>query len=135
MADGLIFEDSVQLAIKTIRQTQHSRLNMEPFQIHSGRKRRTALTNLIGKPECLLSYWKRTSTNYISAQPTELQVFTINDSDGEMADCLVLNATSKRGLSVSPSFKSINFTKRKMNLFQGNVDLKPTKFINCNKRN
>ena len=52
MADGLKFEDSVQLAIKTIRQTPHSRLNKTPFQMHLGRKPRTALTNLIGKPEC-----------------------------------------------------------------------------------
>ena len=52
-ADGLKFEDSVQIAIKTIRQTPHSRLNMTPFQMHLGRKPRTALINLIGKPECL----------------------------------------------------------------------------------
>ena len=38
MADGFIFEDSVQLAIKTIRQTPHSRLNMTPIQMHLGRK-------------------------------------------------------------------------------------------------
>ena len=105
MADGLIFEDSVQLAIKTIRQTPHSRLNMTPFQMHLGRRPRTALTNLIGKPECLLSIWKRTLTNYISSQPTELQVVTINDSDGEMADHLVLNDTRERGRSVSQNFK------------------------------
>ena len=65
MADGLTIEDSVQLAIKTIRQTPHSRINMTPFQMHLGRRPRTALTNLIGKPECLLSNWKRTITNYI----------------------------------------------------------------------
>ena len=46
MADGLILEDSVQLAIKTIRQTPRSRLNMTPFQMHLGRKPRTALKNL-----------------------------------------------------------------------------------------
>ena len=105
MADGLTFEDSVQLAIKTIRQTPHSRLNMTPFQMHLGRKPRTALTNLIGKPECLLSNWKKTSNNCISAQPTELQVFAINDSDGQMADYLVLNDTRKRSRSVSRNFK------------------------------
>ena len=55
LADGLKFEDSVELAVKTIRQTPHSRLNMTPFQMHLGRKPRTALTNLTGKPECLLS--------------------------------------------------------------------------------
>ena len=66
MTDGLKFEDSVQLAIKTIRQTPHSRLNTTPFQMHLGRKPRTAL---VGKPECLLSNWKRTLINYISAQP------------------------------------------------------------------
>ena len=106
MADGLTFEDSVQLAIKTIRQTPLSRLNMTPFRMHLGRRPRTALTTLIGKPECLLSNWKRTLTNYISAQPTELQVVTINDSDGEMADYLVLDDTRKRGRSVSRNFKS-----------------------------
>ena len=40
MADGLIFEESVNLAIKTIRQTPHSKLNMMPFQMHFGRKPR-----------------------------------------------------------------------------------------------
>ena len=55
MADSLTFEESIQLAIKTIRQTPHSRLKMTPFQMHFGRKPRTALTNLIGKPDCLLS--------------------------------------------------------------------------------
>ena len=112
MADGLKFEDSVQLAIKTIRQTPHSRLNMTPFQMHLGRKPRTALTNLIGKPECLLSNWKRTLTNYISAQPTELQVVTINDSEGEMADYMVLNDTRKRGRSVSRNFKKYQFYEK-----------------------
>ena len=46
MADGLIFEGSVNLAIKTIRQTHHSKLNMTPFQMQFGRKPRTAITNL-----------------------------------------------------------------------------------------
>ena len=113
MADGLPFEDSVQLAIRTIRQTPHSRLKMTPFQMHSGRRPRTALSNLIDKPECLLSNWKRTPTNYISAQPTELQVVTINDSDGEMADYLVLNETRKRGRSVSRDFKKYQFYEKK----------------------
>ena len=56
MTDGLIFDDSVQLAIKTFRQTPHSKLNMTLFQMHFGRKPGTAITNLIGNPECLLSY-------------------------------------------------------------------------------
>ena len=112
MADGLIFEESGQLEIKTIKQTPHSRLNMTPFQMHLGRKPRTALTSLIGKPECLLSNWKRTLTNYISAQLTELQVVTSNDSDGEMADCLVLNGTRKRGRTVSRDFKKYQFFEK-----------------------
>ena len=112
MADGLKFEDSVQLAIKMIIQTPHSRLNMTPFQMHLGRKPRTALTNLIGKPECLLSNWKRTLTNYISAQLTELQVVTINDSEGEMADYMLLNDTRKRGRSVSRNFKKHQFYEK-----------------------
>ena len=128
MADGLKFEDSVQLAIKTIRQTPHSRLNMTPFQMHLGRKPRTVLTNLIGKPECLLSSWKRTITNYISAQPTELQVVTINDSEGEMADYMVLNDTRKRGRSVSRNFKMYRFMKRRINPIQWNVVSKQTNF-------
>ena len=112
MADVLTFEESVQLAIKTIRQTPHSRLKMTPFQMHLGRKQRTALTNLIDKPECLLSKWRRTLTNYISAQPTELQVVTINDAEGEMADYLVFNETKKKGRSVSQDFKNYQFYEK-----------------------
>ena len=55
MTDGFTFEEGVQLAIKTLRQTPHTRLNMTPFQMHYGRKPRTAITNLIGQPQCLLS--------------------------------------------------------------------------------
>ena len=112
MADGLIFEDNVQLPIKTIRQMPHSRLKMTPFQMHLGRKPCTALTNLIGKPECLLSNWKRTLTTYISAQPAELQVFTIYDSEGEMVDYLVLNHIKKRGRSVSQDFRKYQFHEK-----------------------
>ena len=115
MADSSTFGESVQLAIKTIRQTPHSRLKMTPFQMHLGRKPRTALTNLIDKPECLLSNWRRTLTNYISAQPTELQVVTINDAEGEMADYLVLNETKKKGRSLSQDLKTTNFMKRRIN--------------------
>ena len=82
---------------------------MTPFRMHLGRRPRTALTYLIGKPECLLSNWKRTITNYISAQPTELQVVTINDTDDEMADYLVLNHLGKMGRSVSWNFKKYQF--------------------------
>ena len=85
---------------------------MTPFQMNLGRKPRTALTNLIGKPECLLSNWKRTLTNYKSAQPTELQVVTINYSDGEMADYLVFNETRKRGRTVSRDFKKYQFYEK-----------------------
>ena len=113
MVDGLTFEDSVQLAIRSIRQTPHSRLKMTPFQMHLGRRPRTALANLIDKPECLLSNWKKKLTNYISVQPTELQVVTINDSDGEMADYLVLNDTRKRSRSVvSRGFKNYQFYEK-----------------------
>ena len=112
MTDGLTFEDSAQLAIKTLRQTPHTKLKMTPFQMHYGRKPRTAITNLSGQPQCLLSNWKKTPTNYISAQPTELQVFTINDSEGEMADYLILNDTRKRARSVRPDFKQYQFFEK-----------------------
>ena len=85
---------------------------MTPFQMHLGREPRTALTNLVGKPECLLSNWKKTLTNFISAQPTELQVFTINDSEGGMADYKVLNDNRKRGRPVSRSFETYQFYEK-----------------------
>ena len=129
MGDGLTFEDSVQLAIATNRQTPHSRSNMTPFEMHLGRKPRTALTNLIGKPECLLSNWKRTLTNYISAQPTELQVFTINDSEGEMVDYLVLNDTRKRGRSVSQDFRKYHFYEKENKPNSMNCGFKTDKIL------
>ena len=112
MADGLIFEESVNLAIKTIRQTPHTKLNMTPFQMHFGQKPRTARTNLIEQPECLLSNWKTTLTNYISAQPTELQMFKINDSEGEMADYIVLSDSKKRARSLRSEFKQYHFFEK-----------------------
>ena len=112
MAYGLLLEKSVNLAIKTIRQTPHSKLNITMFLMHFGRKPRTAITKLIGQPECLLSNWKKTLTNYFSAQPTELQMFTIKDSEGEMVDYIVLNDSKKRARSVSPEFKTYQFFEK-----------------------
>ena len=109
MADGLTIDESVQLAIKTIRQTCHTKLNMKLFQMHSGRNPRSTIPNLIGQPEYLLFNWKKTFTNYISAQPTELQVFTINDSDGEMVEFMVLNDSRKRARPVSRELKQYQF--------------------------
>ena len=112
LEDGLTFEESVARAIKTIRQTPHNTLKMTPFQLHHGRKPRTPITNLIGQPTCLLADWKKTLTNYILAQPAELQVFTVHDSDGELADYLVLNESRKRGRSVRGNFKSYQFFEK-----------------------
>ena len=108
----LTFEESVQLAIKKIRQTPHSKLNTTPFQMHSGLKPSTAITNMIGQPSCLLSNWKKTVTKYVLAQPTELQVFPIHDSDGEMADYRVLNENKERPRSVGQNFKQYQFYEK-----------------------
>ena len=113
MTDGLTFKEGVRIAIKMLRQTPHTKVSMTPFQMHYGRKPRTAITNSIGQPQCLLSDWKKTLTNYISAQISELQVFTINDSEGEMEDYLILNDSRKRARSVSPEFKQNQFFEKK----------------------
>ena len=55
LENGLPFEESIQLAIKTIEQTPPTTLKMTPFQMHLGLKARTSITNLIGQPAFLLS--------------------------------------------------------------------------------
>ena len=70
LEDGINFEESVQLAIKTVRQTPNNTLKITLFQMHLGRKPRTAITKFIVQPSCLLSNWKKTLTKYILAQPT-----------------------------------------------------------------
>ena len=69
LQDGLPFEESVQLAIKTIRKTPHHTLKMTPFQLHLARKPRRTLTNLIRQPECLLSKLEK-DTGEIHFSPT-----------------------------------------------------------------
>ena len=105
LQNGLTFEESVSMAIKTIRKTPHNTLKTTPFQLHYGRKPHTSITNLNGQPACLLSDWKKTLTNYILAQPAELKVFTIHDSHGELADYLLFNESRKRGRSISDNFE------------------------------
>ena len=112
LEDGLTFEESVQLAIKTTRQTPHNTLSMTPFQRHLGRKQRTDITSLIGQPSCLLPNWKKTLTKYILAKATELQALTINHSDGELADYLVLNDTRQRARSVGQDVKEYKLYKQ-----------------------
>ena len=104
LEESLTFEESVQLAIKT----PHNTLNVTSFQMHLQRKPRTANTNMICQPSCFLSTWKKTLTKYVLAQPTGLDVFTINDPGGKLADYLVLNDTRKRARLVSQDFKQYN---------------------------
>ena len=121
LEDGLTFEESVQLSCETIRQTPHSKLNMTIFRMHFGRKLRTAITNLIGQPSCLLSNWRKTVTKYILAQPEEMQVFTIHDSDGELADYMV------KTRSVSQNHKNTSSMKKRNNQTTWNADSRQTK--------
>ena len=71
MIDGVTFEESVQMASKTIRQTPHSRRNITPFQLNLGRKRH----NSCWPTRLSLIQLEKTLTRYILAQPTEVQVF------------------------------------------------------------
>ena len=48
----------------------------------------------------------------LSAQPTELQMFTINDSEGEMANYMVLNDSKKGVRSVSRELKQYQFFEK-----------------------
>ena len=57
---------------------------------------------------------------FSTAQPTELQVVTINDAEGEMADYLVLNDALKRNRSVSREFNYYHFLEKKINPTQWN---------------
>ena len=54
-------------------------------------------------------------SKYVSAQPAEVQVFTIHDSDEELADYLVVNESKKRGRSVSENFKEHQFFETETN--------------------
>ena len=133
LEDGLTFEENVTRAIKTIRQTMHNTLKMTPFQLHYGRKPRTPITNLIGQPACLLTDWKKTISNYVLAQPAELQVYDIQDSDGELTDYLVLNESRKRGRSVSGDFKSYNFFEKETKPNAMNCRFKTDKILTAAK--
>ena len=130
---NLTFEESVNMAIKTIRQTPQKTLKMTPFQSHHGRTPRTPITNLIGQQDCLLTNWKKTLTNYILAQTAELQVFKIHDSDGELADYLVLNESKKRGRSVSDTFKIYQFFEKETKPNAMKCRFKTDKFLTAAK--
>ena len=86
---------------------------MTLFEMPFGRTPGTTITNLICQPTWLLSDWKKTIRNYVLAQPAELQVFTIHDSEGELADYLVFNELRKRGRSVNNNFKEYQFFEKK----------------------
>ena len=120
------------MAIKTIRQTPHNTLKMTPFQLHYTRKPRTPITNLIGQSACLLSDWK-TLTNYILAQPAELQVFTVHDPDGVLEVYLVLNESRKRGRSVRDNFKSYQFCEKETKPDARKCRLKTSKILTAAK--
>ena len=110
--DGLTFEEIVQLAIRTVRQTPLSTLKVTLFQMHFGRKRHTPFSNLIGQTTCLVSNWEITISKYVLPQPAELQVFIFHDSNGELADYLVFNESTTRGQSVSKILKNTNFLRK-----------------------
>ena len=123
------------LSLETIRQTSHSKLIMTPFQMHFGRKPRTAVTNLISQPSCLLSNWMKTVyvfwTKYVLAQPTELQVFTIHYSDGELADYMILNDPKMRTRSVRQNFKEYHVYEKENKPSAMKCRFKTNKILNA----
>ena len=113
LQDGLLFSHSLMAAIKTIRMTPNSRLKLTPFELHKGRNPRTTITNALNQNNCLLSNWRKLINKYVSAQPQELQVYTIKDSDGGLVDYLVMNE-KRRTKSVSEQFVPYQFYEREM---------------------
>ena len=111
LQDGLSFSHSLMTAIKSIRMTPNNHLKLTPFELHKGRKPRTTITNASNQNNCLLSNWEKLTNKFVSAQPQELQVYTIKVSDGGLVDYLVMNA-KRRTKSVSEQFAPYQFYER-----------------------
>ena len=103
--DGKSITDSVQLALRSMRMTIHTRLGKTPFELHFGREPRKEIHNLLGSTKESIHWLK--SMN-VSANPNTLYAYAVYNNNGEPTDHLTISkkkitATTRRTKSpVSP---------------------------------
>ena len=103
--DGKSVTDSLQLALRAMRMSIHTRIGKSPFELHFGREPRKEIHNLLGNTKESINWLKNMN---VSANQNTLYAYAVYNAAGEPSDHLVLSkrkntATVKRSKSpVSP---------------------------------
>ena len=98
--DGKNLTESLQLALRTIRTTIHTRTGKSPFELHFGREPRKEIHNILGNTKKAIDWLKG---NFFSANPDTAYAYSAYDQAGEPVDHLVISkkkgAAAKRNKS------------------------------------
>ena len=86
--DGKSTTDSLQLALRTMRTTVHTRIGKSPFELHFGREPRKEIHNLLGSTKETIDWLKG---NNVSANEKTVYAYAFYNEAGEPSDHIVLS--------------------------------------------
>ena len=104
MEDGDNLAESVNRALKAMQFTIHTGLKKTPFELHHGRKPRTALTNIIKDGKSFLSDWSKLSV--LAANRPKIPLYIGRDADGEITNQMVMARTKTKEWQLASDSKS-----------------------------
>ena len=93
--EGLKIDEALDRTLMVMRTTEHTKHKQTPFERHYGRKPQTELTNFLGYNDKTLN---------VLAKPDTLEVFSFQNSKGEVTDQLIMKAPRKLKVDVSKKY-------------------------------
>ena len=86
--EGKNLIESLQLALRAIRTSIHTKLGKSPFELHFGREPRKEIHNILGNAKHAVDWLK---SKFVSANPDTLYAYAAYDQSGEPVDSIILS--------------------------------------------
>ena len=107
LEDNLCLTECVNRALKVMRFTLHTGLNLTPFELHYGRKPRPELTNLVKDGKSFLSDWTELSVS--AEKKTNDTNLRVEKEEGDVTNYLVIAKTKTEEKAVDkPKIRLVN---------------------------
>ena len=123
MVDGLCLTESLNWALRVMRFTIHTGLKTIWFELHHGRKPRTALANIVKDGKTYLSnYWSEMTVS--APDRPKIPIYVGRDAEGEITNHIIMAKTKNEEKQTGEKIKSTKKNIRLDILFHFRKELK-----------
>ena len=124
LEDNLCLTKCVNRALKVMRFTIHTGLQLTPFELHHGRKPRTESTNLVKDGRSFLSDWTELSVS--AEKKPKLPIYVSRDEEGDVTIYPVMTKTKAEEKTVDKQpKKKISVSRYPFKFVEKNYKRKP----------